>query len=86
MEMSKQDEINNVKNWRPHVVILGAGGSVAALPNGDKNGRFLPTMDNFVECLKLEKLLMKVDFETEGKNFEEIFRLALDHHIFFVII
>ena len=39
MEMSVQDEINNVQNnGRPHVVILGSGGSVAALPNGDKNG------------------------------------------------
>lgn len=24
---------------RPHVVILGAGASCAAIPNGDKNGK-----------------------------------------------
>jgi hypothetical protein len=31
---------------RPHVVILGAGASVAAFPGGDRYGRLLPVMDN----------------------------------------
>lgn len=31
-----KDEIDDVEMERPHVVILGAGASVAALPNGDK--------------------------------------------------
>ena len=29
-------------NCRPHVVILGAGSSYAAIPNGDKYGRKIP--------------------------------------------
>lgn len=28
----------SMKN-RPHVVLLGAGATMAAIPNGDKNGR-----------------------------------------------
>lgn len=73
MEMSIQDEINNVKDGRPHVVILGSGASVAALPNGDKFGRILPTMDNFTKCINLENILLKIDFDIKDRNFEEIF-------------
>ena len=32
----------------PHVVMLGAGASVAAFPNGDKNGRKVPLMKDLV--------------------------------------
>lgn len=30
---------------RPHVVILGAGASCAAIPNGDKNGKKISAMN-----------------------------------------
>lgn len=75
MEMSVQDEINKVGDGRPHVVVLGSGGSVAVLLNGDKNGNMLPTMDNFVECLKLDKLLSKTNINYKDKNFEDIYSL-----------
>ncbi|GAI25602.1 unnamed protein product [marine sediment metagenome] len=39
MEISIQDEINQIETRKPHVVILGAGASRAALPNGDKYSR-----------------------------------------------
>lgn len=35
----------------PHVVILGAGASRAALPNGDKNGKSIPLMDDLPDVL-----------------------------------
>ena len=35
-------DVKNDRNESPHVVILGAGASLAALPNGDKNGHQLP--------------------------------------------
>ncbi|MBU4399752.1 MAG: hypothetical protein KKE86_10510, partial [Planctomycetes bacterium] len=41
----------------PHVVILGAGASLAACPNGDALGRQLPLMANLVEILDLKDLI-----------------------------
>ncbi|PKO97002.1 MAG: hypothetical protein CVU12_02730 [Bacteroidetes bacterium HGW-Bacteroidetes-7] len=58
---------------RPHVVILGAGASIASLPNGDKNGFTVPVMDNTVEVLGLDGLLSNVDFDTKSNNLESIF-------------
>src|SRR5436190_220154 len=43
-DFSRAEEIAQVKVQRPHVVILGAGASLASLPNGDKNGKSLPLM------------------------------------------
>lgn len=57
----------------PHVVILGAGASKAAFPNGDKNGRELPLMQDFVEVLNLGPALSEYDIEYEGVNFEKIY-------------
>jgi len=51
-EPDMADIINNFKQ-RPHIVILDAGASLAALPHGDRNGRKLPVMDNFMETLGL---------------------------------
>ena len=36
---------------QPHVVLLGAGASKAAMPNGDKNGRAIPLMDELPKIL-----------------------------------
>ena len=46
-------EIENVRFSRPHVVLLGAGASYAAFPNGDKNGRKLPLLKDFVQVIGL---------------------------------
>ena len=73
MQFSKEEEIAQVKVQRPHVVILGAGASLAALPNGDKNGRKLPLMNNFVEVLNLSAILHKANVDFEGKNFEDVY-------------
>jgi hypothetical protein len=32
----------------PHVVLLGAGASLAAFPNGDANGNKLPLMNDLI--------------------------------------
>ena len=39
MEVSIEQEINQIEVGKPHLVILGAGASYAAFPNGDKNGK-----------------------------------------------
>lgn len=73
MEVSVDQEIKQIQMRKPHVVILGAGASCAAFPNGDKHGVRLPLMNNFVDILGLNSLLSQagVDFGTD--NFEEIY-------------
>lgn len=58
---------------RPHVVILGAGASCAAIPDGDKYGRKISAMSGFIEKLGLEAILSKVDLITESNNLEDIY-------------
>lgn len=58
---------------RPHVVILGAGASCAAIPDGDKYGRKISVMSGFIEKLGLEAILSKVDLITESNNLEDIY-------------
>lgn len=59
---------------KPHLVLLGAGASIAALPGGDKNGKQLPHMGNFISVLKLTDLLQGTKYPSTG-NFEEIYSL-----------
>src|SRR5579884_2779972 len=42
--VTREQEINESRMGRPHFVLLGAGASKAALPNGDKNGMELPLL------------------------------------------
>jgi len=58
---------------RCHVVILGAGASVAAFPDGDANGAILPTMDNLIEVLGLEPLLERAGVRDQHRNFETVY-------------
>lgn len=58
---------------RPHVVILGAGASCAAIPNGDKYGRKISAMSGFIDKLGLTSLLSKVDIHTKSDNLEDIY-------------
>ena len=73
MEVSVQQEIGQIEMGRPHVVILGAGASYAAFPNGDKHGRKLPLMNNLVEILGLKSLLARTKITFETDNFEDIY-------------
>ena len=52
----------------PHVVILGAGASRAACPDGDKNGEILPLMDDFIEVLELDNL-KELNLDSQYTNF-----------------
>ncbi|MFC1543657.1 hypothetical protein ACFL4Y_00180 [Gemmatimonadota bacterium] len=57
----------------PHVVLLGAGASLAALPEGDAAGKRLPTMNNFVEVVGLESILDESGMNWKGRDFEQVF-------------
>ncbi len=71
-ETSKGDLTQKVMSDRPHVVILGAGASRACCPNGDKNGKKLPLMNDLVYCLNLDPKLEKWGIDP-NQNFEDIF-------------
>jgi hypothetical protein len=57
----------------PHVVVLGAGASKAALPAGDKTGRMIPLMDDLPKILgeDWERLVHSAD--PPPGNFESTF-------------
>lgn len=73
MEVSAAEEIKQVKMGKPHVVILGAGASFAAFQNGDKGGKRLPLMNNFIETLGIEGLIKKTGLTFKSNNFEDIY-------------
>jgi len=70
--VTKEEMISKLVGRRPHVFILGAGASRACCPNGDKNGKTLPLMNNFVDCLDLRKKLENWNIDPD-QNFEIIF-------------
>jgi hypothetical protein len=73
MRITKSQLVNKPKNLRRHIVILGAGASIAAFPDGDANGKKLPTMENLIEMLDLEPVLERGGVENRRRNFEDIY-------------
>jgi len=73
LEMSVEELIQDTGMGRPHVVILGAGASLAAFPKGDKNGKKLPLMKDFVEVVGLTPVLKNYGISYKGENFEDIY-------------
>lgn len=58
---------------RPHVVILGAGASCAAIPNGDKYGKKISAMNGFIEKLGLSSVISRANIHTASDNLEDIY-------------
>lgn len=54
-------------------MILGAGASLAAFPNGDKNGRKIPLMNNIIEVINLAPLLDTYGITGPRDNFEILY-------------
>lgn len=59
-------------NHSPHVVILGAGASRAAFPDGDANGKRLPLLADLPDCLDLRAAITSVGFSAT-EDFESIY-------------
>jgi hypothetical protein len=76
-EFSPELEIKTIRVGRPHVVILGAGASRAACPDGDARGTPLPVMADLVEVFGLSPILSKYGFIFQGQNFEELYSRLL---------
>lgn len=66
-------DIKKNTNHAPHVVILGAGASLAALPTGDVAGRKLPLMKNLVEVVGLKALLASHGIMDGYDDFEALY-------------
>lgn len=64
--------IANPQKTRPHVVILGAGASVATWKKCYKENKKLPVMNDFIKTIKLSKVFgdTKIDL---NENFEKIY-------------
>lgn len=75
-----QERYKNYILGRPHVVILGAGATMAAIPNGDKFGRTCSVMDGFIDNLGLRDLLNRVQINTESQNLEDIYSELYTRH------
>ena len=56
-----------------HTVILGAGATIAAIPNGDKYGNESSVMNGLIEKLHMEDIISGVDIHTKSKNLEDIY-------------
>lgn len=65
------DPITQV-NDSPHVVILGAGASRAAFPNGDAHGKRLPVMADLIESLGLAPAIAAAGF-SDASDFESLY-------------
>lgn len=72
-------DINRKINHAPHVVLLGAGASLAAFPHGDANGRRLPLMRDLVDVVGLRELLAANGVHDGYEDFESLYdKLATD--------
>ncbi len=69
-EVTVEQEINDTSAGRPHVLLLGAGASKAALPAGDKHGRPVPLLRDVAEDLNLVDLFPKILKDLAKEDFE----------------
>lgn len=67
------EQIKNPNLGIHHLVILGAGASRAACPNGDRNGKKLPLMNEMGEIININSILTNFGFRYDGGNFEEFY-------------
>lgn len=72
--VNQEDLIQSPSAVRPHVVLLGAGASLDAFPEGDASGRRLPLMDNLVDVVGLGPLIEAAAGELDvEKGIEEVY-------------
>lgn len=72
LSVSKEELAKLVMSDKPHVIILGAGASRAVCPNGDKNKKKLPLMNDLADCLDLKPKLIEWNIHPD-QNFEDVF-------------
>ena len=78
MEVTIQEEIEATLRAAPHVVLLGAGASKAALPDGDLNERPIPLLRDVASELKLASLFPSDLSELARSDFEAAYSRLYD--------
>jgi hypothetical protein len=72
MGHTKEDRIKTVYGGGRHVVILGAGASIAATRrNPEIHGKILPSMDNFIQVVGLIDIVESLPEKLRANNFED---------------
>lgn len=72
--LTREEGIRRVFAEQPHVVILGAGASIAAtLRNPEPSGKKLPSMENLIDVVGLADIVDAAGLEGGNRNFEEIY-------------
>jgi len=72
-EVTVEQEIADVSHGKPHVLLMGAGASFAALPNGDKNGKPVPLLRDVAEELGLVAFFPEELKQLATDNFEQAY-------------
>lgn len=72
-EISVEDEIQQIKMQRPHVILLGAGASRAAFPTGEAHERMLPLMADFTDIVPINEILSHSGIRYRNRNFEDVY-------------
>ena len=70
VDYNNYNEVTDTSRPRPHVVILGAGASRAACPDGDVDGRILPLMNDFMSVTGLGDELRKRGISNPSEDLE----------------
>jgi hypothetical protein len=72
--MTIEEGIKQVNEGGGHVLILGAGASIAStLRNAEKNGKSLPSMENFSEIVGLKDIIKNIPENLRANNFEKLY-------------
>lgn len=72
--LTREEGIDTVYEGPSHVVILGAGASIAStIHNPEPTGKKLPSMDNLIEVVGLVDILNSTGSDCNAGNFEEIY-------------
>jgi hypothetical protein len=72
--MTRDECISDVSEGPSHVVILGAGASIAStLRNPEPSGKTLPSMDNFIDVVGLRDVIGPGTKDEESRNFETLY-------------
>jgi len=77
-EVTLEQEIADTSAGRPHFLLLGAGASRAALPDGDKNGRPVPLLQEVADDLGLVEYFPEDLKELARTNFESAYSQLFD--------
>ena len=74
MPKTREDRVNTVYGGGGHVVILGAGASIAATRHNPQfNGKKLPSMNDFIEVVGLIEIVERLPKHLHSNNFEKLY-------------